>query len=103
MAKVRVDLTLVDGTATTLAVVAPDPKPWTAVDTRRFVWDAWRRLLAAAAESLQQRELTPCGTWRLEFVADTGTAVTGPFRLSDAALAWLQSAVFDLSPLDAIH
>jgi hypothetical protein len=103
LAKVRVDVTLVDGTATTLAVVAPDPKPWTAVDARRFVWDVWRRLLAPAAESLQLRELTPYGTWRLEFFADTGTAVTGPLRLSDAALEWFQSAVFDLSATGAVH
>ena len=43
-------------------------------DAPRFVWDVWRRLLAATMESLQLRELQPYGTWRLEFVADTGTA-----------------------------
>jgi len=58
------------------------PPPWLgpirgngpADDARRFVWDVWRLLLAAASESLQLRELQPYGTWRLAFVADTGTA-----------------------------
>ena len=54
-------------------------------------------------ESLQLRELQPYGTWRLEFVADTGTAVTGPLRLSDAALAWLQSAVFRVPVTGPVH
>ena len=48
-------------------------------------------------------ELTPYGTWRLEFVADAGTAVTGPLRLSDAALAWLQSAVFRVPVTGPVH
>ena len=56
--------------------------------------DVWRRLLTVRCESLPLHELQPYGTFRLEFVADTGTAVTGPLRLSDPALEWLQSAVF---------
>lgn len=35
-------------------------------------------LLAAAGESLQLLGLQPYGTFRLEFVTDTATAVTGP-------------------------
>jgi hypothetical protein len=69
---------------------------WTADDARRFVWDVWWLLLATRGRSLQLRELTPYGTWRLEFVADTGTAVTGPLPLCNAALGWLQTAVFHL-------
>jgi hypothetical protein len=67
------------------------------------VWNVWRQLLAPAMKILQLRELTPYGTWRLECVTDTGTAVTGPLRLSDAALEWLQSAVFDLSAAHPVH
>ena len=103
MANVPVDVTLVDGTATTSVVVTPDSADWTADDARRFVWDVWRWLLAAGGETLQLRELQPYGTWRLAFVADTGTAVTGPLRLSDHGLEWLQSAVFDVSVTRPVH
>jgi len=103
MLSLFVDIALIDGTKTTAAVPAPDPRGWTAGDARRFVWDVWRRLLAAGGESLRLRELTPYGTWHLEFVADTGTAVTGPLRLSDAALAWLQSAVFRVPVTGPVH
>jgi hypothetical protein len=73
MASIPIDVTLVDGTATTTSLVTRDPTEWTADEARRFVWDVWRLLLTNAGESLQRRELTPYGTWRLEFVADTGT------------------------------
>jgi hypothetical protein len=78
-------------------------RPIESADADQGPWDVWRLLLTAAGESLQLRELAPYGTWRLEFVADTGTAVTGPLRLSDPALEWLQSAVFDLSAPGPVH
>lgn len=96
MASIPVDVTLADGTVETTTLVVPDPAKWAADDARRFVWDVWRLLLTAAGESLQLREIAPYGSWRLEFVADTGAAVTGPLHLSNRALEWLQSAVFRL-------
>jgi hypothetical protein len=103
MASLPVDVTLVDGTASTTTLVTLDPEEWSTDDARRFVWDVWRLLLATGGWSLQLRELQPYGTWQPEFVADTGVAVTGPLPLSNAALAWLQTAVFDLSAPGPVH
>ena len=69
----------------------------------RFSWDVWRRLLAVRCERLQLRGLQPYGTFQLEFVADTGSAVTEPLSLSMAALVFLQTLRFDLSPRGQIH
>jgi hypothetical protein len=63
----------------------------------------WRLLKAHAGESLQLREIDPAGIYRLEFVADTGSAVTEPLSLSMAALVFLQTLRFDLSPRGPIH
>jgi hypothetical protein len=103
MTNIAVEVNRVGGPSATMTVAASRAAAWTRDDARRFVWDVWRRLLAAAMESLQLRELTPYGTWRLEFVADTGTAVTGPLCLSDRALEWLQSAVFNLPAARPVH
>ena len=56
-----------------------------------------------AGESLQLREINPVGVYRLEFVADTGSAVTEPLSLSMEALVFLQTLRFDISPRGPIH
>lgn len=64
MANITVDVTLIDGTATTTTLVTLDPTEWTADDARRFVRDVWRLLFTAAGESLQLREPQPYGSFR---------------------------------------
>jgi len=66
-------------------------------DARQFVWAVWRLLKPTYCESLKVREVEPGVMFRLEFVADSGTATTGPLRLYSEALTWLQEASFDLS------
>ena len=45
---------------------------------RQFVRDVRRRLPAVGDEIFLPRGFQTYGTFRLEFVADTATAVTGP-------------------------
>ena len=65
-----------EATPTPMTLAAPDPAEWIAEEARRFVRDVWGLLQAHGGESFQLRKPRPYGTWRREFVADTGTAVT---------------------------
>ena len=81
-ATIPVTLNLPDGASTRAAVPASHPACWTDADAKEFLWTIWRLLKAHAGESLQLREINPVGVYRLEFVADTGSAVTEPLSLS---------------------
>jgi hypothetical protein len=101
---ISVVINLPVGASLTVAVPAPDPASWTKDDAKEFVWAVWRLLKAHAGESLQLKEIDPASVvYRLEFVADSGSAVAEPLSLSMAALVFLQTLRFDLSPGGPVH
>ena len=96
MIGVTVRCDFADGAARLVSPVFGDSAAWTAAEARAFVWRVWAFLGAHACESLVLREVEPAARWRVEFVADTGSAATEALKLSSEAVAWLQSAVFEL-------
>lgn len=79
-----------------------DPDRWTAHDARETAWAIQRALQAAIVLALRLVEVSATTMWRIEVVANTGTATTRGLPLSSAAVVWLQEAAFEL-PGTASH
>ncbi len=86
---------------TELPAVA-DPAQWSSQDARDAAWAIQRALRAVAVYAIRLQETSPT-TWRVEIVANTGTATTvQPLPLSPAALDWFQEVAFEL-PERSVH
>lgn len=79
-----------------------DPTQWSSHDARDVAWAIQRALRAVAVYAIRLRETSPT-TWRIETIANTGTATTAEaLPLSAAALVWFQDAAFEL-PDRSVH
>ena len=96
---IEVNLRIEEGVSQLARVASDiDPSSWTFGQARELVWSVWRLVDAHACQSLRLCEVRAAVTYRLEFTADTGSALTAPMVLSSEALTWLQLAEFDLTP-----
>lgn len=79
-----------------------DPAQWSSQDARDATWAIQRALHAVAVYAIRLQKATPT-TWRVEIVADSGTATTTHgLALSAAALVWFQEVAFEI-PERSVH